>query len=59
MDWIILIIVVWLTLGLIPSMILMFARARKMYYVDPLAPLIGALQGPYALWTALQKLRKL
>ncbi len=58
MDWIVLALGVWAITGLIPALMLMFARARQSYYVDPLSPVRGAIQGPFALWTALAILRK-
>lgn len=57
MDWIAILLALWLTIGFIPAVVLMFARARQTYYVDPWRPLIGALQGPWSLWQTYHALR--
>jgi hypothetical protein len=49
---------VWLMIGLLPAIFMMFARGRQGYYVDPFSPLRGALQGPFALWTAIMTIRR-
>ena len=48
----------WLIVGFIPAFLMMFARARQGYYVDPFSPLRGAIQGPFALWTVVMTIRK-
>lgn len=48
----------WLLSGLVPSVIYMVARARRTYYVDPLRPLYGSIQGPFAAWQVISDLRR-
>lgn len=58
MEWVVIAFALWLTIGFIPALMLMFARARQTYYVNPWRPLIGALQGPWSLWRVYHTLRK-
>jgi hypothetical protein len=58
MEWLTLGFEVWLLSGLVPSVVYMVARARKTYYVDPLRPLYGALQGPFAAWQVYANLKR-
>ncbi len=49
----------WMLCGLIPSVVYMIARARKTYYVNIWQPIIGALQGPFAIWIVYRSLKEL
>lgn len=58
LDWLLFGIGIWLIVGFLPAMLLMFARARQGYFVNPFAPLQGAIMGPYSLWVVVKTIRK-
>lgn len=58
-DEILTFICIWLLSGWIPSVVYMVVRARKSYYVNIWQPVIGALQGPIALWVVYNGIREL